>query len=158
MDSMDELGSVSLFISLAIRYILTSHSLLSPTKWSLDEIFAVTAAVSGGLLRIWAMRTLGRFFTFQVTIRDSHVLVETGPYQYLMHPSYTGLVMSLTGTFYFLTGGKGFEILGRQWLFWVLWLPSFLIPLGKRHILVFFFLLSFLNFSLVMFGSFEDTG
>lgn len=41
-------------------------------------------------LRLWAVRTLGRFFRRSVTIEADHVLVTAGPYRVLRHPSYTG--------------------------------------------------------------------
>lgn len=50
-------------------------------------------------MRISAMRTLGRLFTFQLMIRESHSLIRAGPYAIVRHPSYTGaLIMFLGGT------------------------------------------------------------
>jgi protein-S-isoprenylcysteine O-methyltransferase Ste14 len=45
--------------------------------------------IVGGLGRIWCYKTLGVFFTFRITIRNSHKLIKTGPYAYVRHPSYT---------------------------------------------------------------------
>jgi len=45
----------------------------------------------GGTFRIWAMQTLGRLFTFTISIRPSHTLIQSGPYAFVRHPSYTGL-------------------------------------------------------------------
>jgi protein-S-isoprenylcysteine O-methyltransferase Ste14 len=45
--------------------------------------------IVGGLGRIWCYKTLGPFFTFELTIRTSHKLIKTGPYAYVRHPSYT---------------------------------------------------------------------
>lgn len=51
----------------------------------------------GICLRIWSIRTLGRFFTYQVmTTSDQHV-VTNGPYRWLRHPSYTALLVSCAG-------------------------------------------------------------
>ncbi|KAF8924640.1 hypothetical protein BGZ47_003796 [Haplosporangium gracile] len=47
-------------------------------------------ALSGLLLRRWSYRTLDRFFTYQLTIRPGHKLVQEGPYRLLLHPAYTG--------------------------------------------------------------------
>lgn len=60
---------------------------------------AVALAVfgSGLALRWWSIVVLGRFFTVDVAIRDDHVLVTRGPYRYVRHPSYTGLVVAVIG-------------------------------------------------------------
>jgi protein-S-isoprenylcysteine O-methyltransferase Ste14 len=51
----------------------------------------------GLLLRWWSFVSLGKFFT--VVLRTSHdqPIVERGPYRVLRHPSYTGLLLVVTG-------------------------------------------------------------
>jgi protein-S-isoprenylcysteine O-methyltransferase len=48
-------------------------------------------------LRLWAVRTLGRFFRVTVTVQDDHRLVDTGPYARLRNPSYTGSIITMAG-------------------------------------------------------------
>ncbi|KIJ60134.1 hypothetical protein HYDPIDRAFT_99330 [Hydnomerulius pinastri MD-312] len=69
-----------------------------PTQ-SPSTVFAIasTCALAGGLIRLWCYRTLGRFFTFQLSIREDHSIITTGPYSYVRHPSYTGLLMCCAG-------------------------------------------------------------
>ncbi|KAF8323947.1 hypothetical protein DL93DRAFT_2070079 [Clavulina sp. PMI_390] len=43
------------------------------------------------------MHTLGRFFTFQLSIRPHHKLIRTGPYHFVRHPSYTGIYLQVIG-------------------------------------------------------------
>jgi protein-S-isoprenylcysteine O-methyltransferase Ste14 len=53
--------------------------------------------LAGVALRIWSIRTLGRFFTYQVmTTADQHV-VSHGPYRWVRHPSYSALLVSVVG-------------------------------------------------------------
>src|SRR5438270_5744984 len=62
--------------------------------------FAVAGAVlfvAGLLLRWWAIVTLGRFFTVDVTIEKDHELVERGPFRMVRHPSYTGVLLAFVG-------------------------------------------------------------
>lgn len=46
-------------------------------------------ALSFASLRMYCYRTMGRFFTFSLTLRKHHKLITRGPYQYVRHPSYT---------------------------------------------------------------------
>ena len=52
---------------------------------------------AGFALRIWAVRTLGRFFHVEVTVDSDQTVVDTGPYARLRHPSYTGLLVFYLG-------------------------------------------------------------
>lgn len=57
----------------------------------------VVLFVTGPLLRWWAIITLGRFFTVDVTIEKDHELVERGPFRMVRHPSYTGVLLAFVG-------------------------------------------------------------
>src|SRR6267142_5070783 len=65
-----------------------------------ERIFAsvgVVLFVAGLMLRWWAIITLGRFFTVDVTIEIDHELVERGPFRTVRHPSYTGVMLAFVG-------------------------------------------------------------
>jgi len=49
--------------------------------------------VCGQIPRWWSIATLGRFFTINVAIRTGHRVVETGPYRFVRHPSYSALLL-----------------------------------------------------------------
>lgn len=53
--------------------------------------------IAGMIMRFLAVRSLGRMFTVDVTIRKDHVLHTSGMYKYLRHPSYTGSLISFVG-------------------------------------------------------------
>jgi protein-S-isoprenylcysteine O-methyltransferase Ste14 len=52
---------------------------------------------TGVALRQWAVWTLGRFFTVVVQVADGQSVVDRGPYRWVRHPSYTGLLLTLVG-------------------------------------------------------------
>lgn len=53
--------------------------------------------LAGMVFRWWAIRVLAKYFTVDVTIRDDHRLVRSGPYRVLRHPSYTGALATFYG-------------------------------------------------------------
>lgn len=54
-------------------------------------------ALGGLVVRIWAIRTLGPLFTATVQITRGHVLVTSGPYAFVRHPSYLGAYLTFVG-------------------------------------------------------------
>jgi hypothetical protein len=65
----------------------------------------VALFVGGMVLRWYSIIHLGRFFTVNVAIAADHQLVETGPYRFVRHPSYTGALLAFIG----------FAIVLRNW-------------------------------------------
>lgn len=61
-------------------------------------LLAALATVAGHALAVWARFTLGRNWSGNVTLKDGHELVERGPYRFVRHPIYTGLLLALLGT------------------------------------------------------------
>jgi protein-S-isoprenylcysteine O-methyltransferase len=53
--------------------------------------------VVGLAIRVWALTTLGRFFTMPITIRTDHEIVRSGPYRWIRHPAYTGGFLTAFG-------------------------------------------------------------
>ena len=60
-------------------------------------VLAVALFALGLAVRWWAIVTLGRFFTVDVTIEKDHELVERGPFRWVRHPSYTGVLLAFVG-------------------------------------------------------------
>ena len=60
-------------------------------------VLGVVLFALGLLLRWWAIVTLGRFFTVDVTIEKDHEVVERGPFRLVRHPSYTGVLLAFVG-------------------------------------------------------------
>jgi protein-S-isoprenylcysteine O-methyltransferase Ste14 len=57
----------------------------------------VAIMISGILFRQYAIFTLGKFFTTTIQIKKDHELIQTGPYRYIRHPSYLGLLIMALG-------------------------------------------------------------
>ncbi|KAK2462801.1 hypothetical protein APHAL10511_005192 [Amanita phalloides] len=81
-----------------LRHLLsTAHPM--PILWNVHPamLIGVFATVAAAILRVWCFKTLGPFFTFEVTIRPQHELVTHGPYAWVRHPSYVGIYLTLSG-------------------------------------------------------------
>ena len=78
------------FVALNFRAAALPHGGIFATA-------GVVLFVAGLILRWWAVVTLGRFFTVDVTIEKDHELVERGPFRVVRHPSYTGVLLAFLG-------------------------------------------------------------
>jgi protein-S-isoprenylcysteine O-methyltransferase Ste14 len=54
--------------------------------------------VLGLAFSAWARDVLGRNWSGRVIIQDSHQLITSGPYAYVRHPLYTGIIIGIGGT------------------------------------------------------------
>ena len=57
----------------------------------------IAIAWAGIGLRWWSFRTLGRYFTFTVQTSADQPVITGGPYRFVRHPSYTGILLALIG-------------------------------------------------------------
>lgn len=71
-------------------------------------LLGAAIALVGGGVRVWAYRTLGRFFTWQLAVKSDHNLVTDGPYAWVRHPSYTGFVMAPIGNLIMATSAGAY--------------------------------------------------
>ena len=51
----------------------------------------------GLAIRVWAIAALGRSFRTTVEVDPGQAVVSSGPYRWVRHPSYTGLLLILSG-------------------------------------------------------------
>jgi protein-S-isoprenylcysteine O-methyltransferase Ste14 len=55
-------------------------------------VVLLLAAIAG---RLWAVRTLGRWFTTDVRTDTAQPVIDVGPYRWVRHPSYTAAMIAL---------------------------------------------------------------
>ena len=66
---------------------------VTPTAWA-----AAALCVIGLAIAFWARVTLGRNWSGVVTLKEGHELVERGPYRFVRHPIYTGILTMFFAT------------------------------------------------------------
>ena len=76
-----------------------AHPVEAASQINMSLLFLVGClfAVAGGIIRFACYRELGTLFTFELSIRKDHKLITSGPYAYVRHPSYTGLISLYLG-------------------------------------------------------------
>jgi protein-S-isoprenylcysteine O-methyltransferase Ste14 len=87
----------------------TLHVLVVPGAIWFRAVGLVIVWIGLGL-RVWAIRTLGAAFRTTVEVDQGQRVVTEGPYHWVRHPSYTGLLLITVG----------FGIAFASWLFRVL--------------------------------------
>jgi protein-S-isoprenylcysteine O-methyltransferase len=88
-------------ILVAIFTALVSLRLYDSLGWATlpaaDIELGLLLMLVGIALRQWAIAVLGRFFSPRVRVLEEHRVVEAGPYRWVRHPSYTGLILTMAG-------------------------------------------------------------
>ena len=77
--------------------------------------------LTGLVLRGWAVKTLGEYFTSHVAVSAGQPVVTAGPYRLLRHPSYTGLLMVMAGIGLASANWIGFAAMALLPLTGILW-------------------------------------
>ena len=98
--------------------------------------------IAAGLIRLQCYRILGRFFTFEVSIRKGHQLMTSGPYGIVRHPAYTGILFLYIGIIlYYSSPGAWLResaildtLLGRMIAFGVVIMLSGVVASLRRRI------------------------
>ena len=67
------------------------------TGTTLIGTLGLTLLISGIAIRWLAIRTLGKYFTLTVVIKNDHKLIKAGLYKHLRHPAYTGALLAHLG-------------------------------------------------------------
>jgi protein-S-isoprenylcysteine O-methyltransferase Ste14 len=79
------------------------------------------AMTAGGIaFAVWARFALGQNWSGQVTLKQGHELIRSGPYALVRHPIYSGILLGLFGTAIFigeLRGLIGFGLFLTGWWF-----------------------------------------
>jgi protein-S-isoprenylcysteine O-methyltransferase Ste14 len=73
----------------------------------------------GLLFAIWARRHLGRNWSGEITIKVGHQLIRSGPYRWLRHPIYTGILAMYLGVV--LVTGEWLAVMGFAMIVFAYW-------------------------------------
>ncbi len=85
-----------LLFSSELRFGLLGHRFIPAEAWVPQAGIALTTL--GVALAIWARYCLGQYWSARVTLREGHRIIRSGPYAFVRHPIYTGMLLAAAGT------------------------------------------------------------
>jgi protein-S-isoprenylcysteine O-methyltransferase Ste14 len=80
------------------------------------EVLAVSLTALGIAFAIWARFYIGQNWSSAVTIKVGHQLIRTGPYAWVRHPIYSGLLLAMIGTALARRAPRGLLAILLLWL------------------------------------------
>ncbi len=104
---------LSLLLGAGLLFFPRTHVSWLAAPLHLSRALAMTGlclTVLGLAFSAWARDVLGRNWSGRVIIQANHQLVTAGPYAYVRHPLYTGILIAMTGTV--LIAGDAGALLG----------------------------------------------
>lgn len=116
---------ITIFVSISVGITSSFFFFIPIASSHWIELLGMGFIIAGIFIRVVAIYTLGRFFTVNLAIHDNQHLVQSGLYQYIRHPSYTGSLLSFLGL--------GFAL--NNWIsLLIIWIPIFLAFLNRIKI------------------------
>lgn len=95
------LERVACILGIGLLFFPGTHLSLLAAPLHFSKAIAITGfclIIVGLAFSAWARDVLGRNWSGRVIIQDNHQLVTRGPYAYVRHPLYTGIIVAMTGT------------------------------------------------------------
>ncbi|HYW97420.1 MAG TPA: isoprenylcysteine carboxylmethyltransferase family protein [Bacteroidales bacterium] len=83
---------ISIFTS-----VFSSYTIRSPIGPYYIQYVGVFLILAGMVIRFTAIRTLGKAFTVDLSVKNEQKLIHHGFYKYIRHPSYSGSLLSFLG-------------------------------------------------------------
>jgi protein-S-isoprenylcysteine O-methyltransferase Ste14 len=80
---------------------LTGSALLNYRWLAAGEVtllFGLLVETGGFVLAVWARRHPGLYWSGSIQLKDSHRVVGSGPYAWVRHPIYAGVLLAMLGT------------------------------------------------------------
>jgi protein-S-isoprenylcysteine O-methyltransferase Ste14 len=93
-----------LILGLAVNWI----GFLRFASLGASEVLWIGSAVMllGFILRHWSIIVLGRYFRTTIELEKDQKVIDRGPYRYIRHPSYSGIIL------FFI----GYGLVSKNWL------------------------------------------
>ena len=99
--------------------VMAAEGVLSPPVSASVLAMGIAVFALGKAIKAWAISTLGERWTYKVLVLPGVPLVTNGPYRFVRHPNYVGVVGELIGMA-LITGARVTGPLGLVFFSWLL--------------------------------------
>lgn len=104
--------------SVALGVSISKITSFTMVKENWIYYFGLALIICGVFFRWIIIRSLGKYFTVDVSIRNDHQIKKDGLYKYLRHPSYTFALLTFLGLAFYL----------NNWIsFFIVFVPVFIV-------------------------------
>lgn len=80
----------TIYVGTAVECVLSQTATFGPVMMLGLAVYGISL-----VLRHAAIRTLGRYWSLHLEIREGHQLIKTGPYRYVRHPAYLAIILEV---------------------------------------------------------------
>lgn len=91
-------------------------------QFDAPEIAGIAIIIAGLAFAVWARLHLKSNWSGVVTVKQDHQLIRSGPYRWVRHPIYSGMILAMAGTA--VENGRLRGILGVLLVFIGFWIKS----------------------------------
>lgn len=91
-------GTCELYV--AGRFLTVFSAIIAGTEWQSFNgwmLLGLLLFAGGVAFRLVAIDTLGQFYSHRVRLVEDHSVIDTGPYRWVRHPAYTGMLVAHLG-------------------------------------------------------------
>lgn len=89
----------AIWLGLGLDFTLAFLVPQAAIGWERQGVFflGIGLMLAGMAFRWYSIAVLGKYFTVDVAVHAGQTVVEAGPYRYIRHPSYTGVLVTFVG-------------------------------------------------------------
>ncbi|MFI1912989.1 methyltransferase family protein [Nocardia sp. NPDC020380] len=90
--------AASMIVAIVVAVVLPADSALRfPGSSLVWAVLGILLMVGGLVLRVWSIAVLGKSFRTTVEVDADQTVVNSGPYRWVRHPSYSGMLLLTIG-------------------------------------------------------------
>jgi protein-S-isoprenylcysteine O-methyltransferase Ste14 len=89
---------------LGLGLMILISALWFKSRWTLPDMIHILGGLVfclGVIFRLWAIKTLGRYYSHMVREVKAHIIIDSGPYGFIRHPAYAGMILANAGVLIF---------------------------------------------------------
>lgn len=92
-----DIGSLEIYALSRAVVVIVGILMMNRQEVHPMHYVGITLFILAVSFRLVAIRRLGQFYSHRVRVRQEHQVIDTGPYHYVRHPAYTGMILAHLG-------------------------------------------------------------